>query len=51
MILDGIKLMVLGMGTVLRVEGTGENVKATIRFENVGEKQLLLRFARFKVVE
>ena len=40
-----------GMGTVLRVEGTGENVKATIRFENVGEKQLLLRFARFKVVE
>lgn len=24
--------------------------KATIRFENAGEKQLLLRFARFKVV-
>ena len=39
-----------GLGTVLRVEGTGENVKATIRFENVGEKQLLLRFARFKVI-
>ena len=40
-----------GRGTVIRVEGAGENAKATIRFENVGEKQLLLRFARFKVVE
>ena len=40
-----------GVGTVLKVEGTGENAKATIRFENAGEKQLLLRFARFKVVE
>ena len=40
-----------GLGTVLRVEGSGENVKAAIRFENVGEKQLLLRFARFKVIE
>ena len=40
-----------GIGDVLRVEGTGDNMKATIRFRNVGEKQLLLRFARFKVVE
>ncbi|EJX06967.1 ATP-dependent DNA helicase PcrA [gut metagenome] len=40
-----------GVGTVLKVEGSGENAKATIRFENAGEKQLLLRFARFKVVE
>lgn len=40
-----------GVGTVLKVEGTGENAKATIRFENAGEKQLLLRFARFKVIE
>ena len=39
-----------GRGTVTRVEGAGENAKATIRFENVGEKQLLLRFARFKLV-
>ena len=39
-----------GRGTVIRVEGAGENAKATIRFENVGEKQLLLRFARFKIV-
>ena len=39
-----------GLGEVMKVEGTGDNAKATIRFENAGEKQLLLRFARFKVV-
>lgn len=39
-----------GRGEIVRVEGEGENVKATIRFQNVGEKQLLLRFARFKVI-
>lgn len=40
-----------GLGEVMRVEGTGDNAKATIHFKNAGEKQLLLRFARFKVVE
>jgi len=40
-----------GIGEVLRVEGEGDNAKATIRFKNAGEKQLLLRFARFKVVD
>lgn len=40
-----------GLGTVVKIEGTGENAKATICFKNVGEKQLLLRFARFKIVE
>lgn len=35
-----------GRGEVLRMEGEGENAKATIRFQNSGEKQLLLRFAR-----
>lgn len=39
-----------GIGKVIRVEGAGENAKATIHFENVGEKQLLLRFARFKII-
>ena len=39
-----------GRGEVLRVEGAGDNAKATIRFEHAGEKQLLLRFARFKVI-
>ena len=40
-----------GLGEVLKVEGTGDNAKATIRFKNVGDKQLLLRFARFKIVK
>ena len=39
-----------GIGEVLRVEGTGENVKALINFKNAGEKQLLLKFARFRVL-
>ena len=40
-----------GIGDVVKIEGTGENSKATVRFRNAGEKQLLLKFARFKVVE
>lgn len=39
-----------GLGEVLKVEGEGDNAKATIRFKNAGDKQLLLRFARFKVI-
>ena len=40
-----------GLGEVIKVEGTGDNAKATIHFKNAGDKQLLVRFARFKVVE
>lgn len=40
-----------GLGEVMKVEGTGDNAKATIHFKNAGDKQLLLRFARFKVIE
>ena len=40
-----------GLGVVKAVEGSGENAKATVEFKNTGTKQLLLRFARFKVVE
>ena len=39
-----------GVGEVLKVEGTGENTKAHIRFKNAGDKQLLLKFARFRVL-
>ncbi len=39
-----------GLGEVLKVEGTGENCKATVCFQHAGEKQLLLKFARFKVI-
>lgn len=40
-----------GLGEVIKVDGTGDNAKVTIRFKNAGDKQLLLRFARFKIVE
>ncbi len=40
-----------GLGEVTKVEGSGDNAKATIHFKNVGDKQLLLRFARFKIIE
>lgn len=39
-----------GIGSVIRVEGSGENTKATVQFKNAGTKQLLLKFARFKVI-
>lgn len=39
-----------GRGEVLRIEGTGDNTKATVQFENVGTKQLLLKFAKFEVL-
>ncbi|MCM1108120.1 MAG: UvrD-helicase domain-containing protein [Clostridium sp.] len=40
-----------GLGRVTSLEGVGENTKATVEFQHSGTKQLLLRFARFKVVE
>ena len=40
-----------GIGTVLKVEGSGENEKATVQFRNVGTKQLLLKFAKYSVVK
>lgn len=40
-----------GRGTVLKVEGTGENTKATVKFVHSGTKQLLLKFAKFTVVD
>ena len=39
-----------GIGTVVKLEGAGENQKATVQFRNSGTKQLLLKFARFKVI-
>ena len=40
-----------GRGRVLAVEGAGENAKATVEFENAGTKQLLLKFAKYKVID
>ena len=39
-----------GIGTVIKVEGSGENAKATVAFKNAGTKQLLLKFAKYTIV-
>jgi DNA helicase-2/ATP-dependent DNA helicase PcrA len=38
-----------GIGTVVRIEGSGENAKATVAFKNAGTKQLLLKFAKYTI--
>ncbi|MEI6823351.1 MAG: UvrD-helicase domain-containing protein [Bacteroidota bacterium] len=40
-----------GRGKVLQVEGTGASKKATVFFENIGQKQLLLKFAKLRVIK
>ena len=39
-----------GIGTVIKVEGSGENTKATVAFKNAGTKQLLLKFAKYTII-
>lgn len=39
-----------GRGTVMAIEGTGADAKATVNFQSVGVKQLLLRFAKLSKV-
>ena len=39
-----------GIGKVLKIEGSGENTKATVEFQNAGTKQLLLKFAKFTLL-
>ena len=40
-----------GIGEVMGIEGVGENTKATVTFRNAGTKQLLLKFAKYKIVK
>ncbi len=47
---DVIEHVRFGVGKVIKVEGSGENEKATVQFENVGTKQLLLKFAKYKKI-
>ncbi len=49
---EGVKIehQRFGVGTVVKIEGTGENTKATVEFRNAGTKQLLLKFAKFKII-
>jgi DNA helicase-2/ATP-dependent DNA helicase PcrA len=45
-----VKHLRFGKGEVLKIEGTGADVKAEIKFENGGVKKLLLRFAKLDVI-
>ena len=45
-----IKHQRFGVGEVIKVEGTGENMKATVTFVNTGTKQLLVKFAKFEII-
>ena len=40
-----------GIGEVLKLEGSGENAKATVAFTHAGTKQLLLKFAKYTIIE
>lgn len=40
-----------GKGKVVALEGGQNNSKATVEFENFGKKQLLLKFAKFKIAD
>ena len=44
---DRIEHSRFGVGEVIKMEGSGENCKATVVFRNSGTKQLLLKFARY----
>jgi DNA helicase-2/ATP-dependent DNA helicase PcrA len=39
-----------GVGKVIKIEGSGENTKATVEFKNAGTKQLLLKFAKYTII-
>lgn len=39
-----------GIGTVTKLEGAGDDAKATVEFRNTGTKQLLLKFAKYSIV-
>ena len=40
-----------GKGTIVSIEGSGENAKAAVDFQAVGRKKLLLKFALFKILD
>ena len=50
---EGVKIehQCFGVGEVLKLEGSGENAKATVAFTHAGTKQLLLKFAKYTIIE
>ena len=47
---DRVQHLKFGKGQVISLEGNNENIKAKIKFEKIGEKNLLLKFAKLKVL-
>lgn len=48
---DTIEHQRFGIGKVIKMEGSGENQKATVEFKNAGTKQLLLKFAKYTILK
>ena len=40
-----------GFGQIIKIEGIGSNKTALVLFDEIGEKQLLLRFAKLRIVK
>ena len=40
-----------GIGQVIAIEGDMPNTKVTIHFQNIGQKQLLMKFAKLKILK
>lgn len=47
---DRIRHERFGTGIIESIEGSADNTKATVSFDNVGKKQLLLKYARFEKI-
>ena len=47
---DKVQHLKFGKGQVIGLEGNNDNVKAKIKFEKIGDKNLLLKFAKLKVL-
>jgi DNA helicase-2/ATP-dependent DNA helicase PcrA len=48
---DVIRHERFGIGKVIALEDNTDNAKATVDFEKFGRKQLLLKFAKYEIVE
>jgi DNA helicase-2/ATP-dependent DNA helicase PcrA len=46
-----VEHMKFGYGEVFKVEGSAHNPIATVRFENNGEKKIMLNYARLRIVK
>ena len=47
---DKVEHLKFGKGQVIGLEGSDQNIKAKIKFEKIGEKNLLLKFAKLKIL-